>query len=174
MRVGPSGEEGGRATSGVGYTWCYRCGRVEEYTYVGREVPWGHKAGRLGNRQGIGLISCGECRRGHRQRYGSEQEHNRAIIASFCAVEIRRCWLGGREAIALAKARMGEDLEFVTKEEDLAFLEVSEILEGQMGEDNVVSMNMARVRSRPVRVNRRARHRWTLRGPGVNQVRIVR
>ncbi len=69
---------------------------------------------------------------------------------------------------------MGEDLEFVTKEEDLAFLEVSEILEGQMGEDNVVSMNMARVRSRPVRVNRRARHRWTLRGPGVNQVRIVR
>lgn len=93
------------------------------------------------------MISCGECRRGHQQRYGSEQEHNRAIIASFCAVEIRGCWLGGREAIALAKARMGEDLEFVTKEEGLAFLEVSEILEGQMGEDNVVSMNMARVRS---------------------------
>jgi hypothetical protein len=138
------GEKGG-----FGFTWCFRCARVDVILYGSKTLPTELRGTDSQLDNGIATTMCGHCRSkeagNHHVRYNGGLYGHSGVAdfrSSFEKLKLSPVIFGGSEVAQAARAILSFEVPFIAANDGVAFKDIDEIVRGLTVEDRLMSVDM--------------------------------
>lgn len=134
---------------GFGFTWCFRCLRVDVILYGSKTLPTEMRGADCQLDDGIATIMCGHCKSkgaGNPQgRYNGGLLGQSGVAdfrSSFEKLKLSPVIFGGSEVAQAARVILSFEVPFITANDGVAFKDIDEIVRRLTVEDRVMSVDM--------------------------------